>query len=423
MAEATTEMQGVPGWLTDVPPEEMRRIVDALYRIHQLTSVMTDLDRLLECIMEESKQVASAEACSLLLYDEETEELYFHTALSESGDMQALKRGVRLKLGQGIAGTAAQMRQSINVTDAREDKRAFRGADEITNMETRSLLAVPLEDKETLIGVLEVMNKVGGAAFSDFDQRIMETFSSLAASVIVSARLIETNLKSERLAAIGQTVAGLSHYIKNIVTGLTGSVDLIDESLEKKKTEILERCWPILKRSVGRISEVVEDMLAFSKPRTPIYRLCDVEEIFDDARATMGAKMEGKGVVMEIDTEGVAGKVKVEARGIHRCVLNLLSNAADAVTKGKGKILLRAATPVDEGLLIEVMDNGSGVPESIRENIFDPFFSTKGSGGTGLGLAVTHKIVLEHGGVIAIEESPWGGALFRITLPVDVEGG
>jgi len=118
-------MEDKAPWSSEVPPEELRRIVDVLYRVHRFVAAITDLDALLERIMEESKQVANAEACSLMLYDAEAGELYFEVALGESGDQQALKKEVRLKLGQGVAGAAAATRESINVPDVSRDDRFY----------------------------------------------------------------------------------------------------------------------------------------------------------------------------------------------------------------------------------------------------------------------------------------------------------
>ena len=210
-------------WLEDLAAEDTRRIVDALYRVHSLIAAITDRHALLERIMEESKRVANAEACSLLLYDAATQELYFQVAQGETGDQQALKQQVRLKLEQGIAGEAARLRKSISVPDAAADPRFYVAADAISGFRTRSILAVPLLDHDTLVGVVELLNKEGGGPFTEADLRVMEMFASLAASSIVNARLIEYNLRAERLAAIGEAVAGLSHYIKNLITGMSNS--------------------------------------------------------------------------------------------------------------------------------------------------------------------------------------------------------
>ena len=180
-------------WLAEVPLDEMQRIVDALYRLHRLHASITDLDGLLEALLEESQAVAHAEASSLLLYDPTLDELYFHMARGETGDQQALKEGLRLKLGEGIAGIVAQTRASLNVAEAQTDPRVHRNADSISNFDTRSLLALPLVENDELLGVLELVNKVGGGPFTDFDQRVMEMFSSQAASAISRAEAISAS--------------------------------------------------------------------------------------------------------------------------------------------------------------------------------------------------------------------------------------
>lgn len=394
----------------------MRRIVDALYRVHQLISVITDLNTLLERIMEAGKNVARAEACSLLLHDPHTGELYFQVAQGERGDQQALKREVRLKVGEGIAGSAAHTRKSVNVEDVTTDPRFFRAADGITRFTTRSLLAVPMIERERLVGVIEFVNKIGGGAFSETDRHVVEMFSSLAATSIVNARLIEDNLRKERMAAIGQAVAGLAHHAKNIITGMGGSVELLDENLAKGNLDSLRRVWPVFKRSTVRLSDFVQDMLAFSKPREPIYEDCRLAALIDEVVKSYADFITRRKVRVEVLAEADV-PMRVDTQGIYRCLQNLLANAVDAAPQDTGVISIRARNASKGCVMIEVADNGPGIPAQNRSKVFEPFFSTKGSQGTGLGLAVTHKIIREHRGEIVAEQAPEGGALFRILLP------
>ena len=406
-----------PSWLQEAAPEELRRIVDALYRAHRLVAAMMDIDLLLERILEESKQVAHAEACSLLLYDAAKDELYFRTALGEGGDLQTLKREIRLKLGQGIAGTAAAARESVNVPDVKTDARFYAAADERSRFQTRNLLAVPLIDRDHLIGVLEVVNKIDGPHFTDIDLHVMEMFSALTAAALANARLIEENLRAERLAALGQAVAGMSHHTKNILAGMTSSVDLIDQGLRQGNQEFLHQSWPVFRRCTKRISNFVEDMLAYAKPRIPMRSPCDLDAVIQDACETFQGLLVIKNVALEVDTQRLRKQPHLDAKAIYRGLLNLLTNAADAVPREGGRVQITAFESPEGELHIEVADNGPGIPEEARETVFDPFFSTKGSDGTGLGLAVTKKIIEEHGGTIQAGVAPGGGALFKMCIP------
>lgn len=403
-------------WLDGVSPDEMRRIVDALYRVHQLNSVITDIGTLLRRIMEESRQLATAEACSLLLYDDASDELYFFEAFGDRGDQEALKRTVRLKLGEGIAGAAAQSRSCIVVNDAGADSRVFREADTVSKLKTQTLLAVPMLRKGQLVGVIEVVNKLNGA-FNDADTHILEVFGSLAAGVVLNARLIEENLRSERMAAVGQAIAGLSHHTKNILAGLQGSMELIDEGLASENLPIVRQGWNVLKRSNERLSMVVHDMLVYAKEREPLKVQCDLRPMLDEVVESFRLLFARKDAAFKIDVAELPETVLADAQGIHRAVLNLINNAGDAIPERSGELLLRVLVRGNV-LIIELHDNGPGVDEKDRARIFDPFYSTKGSAGTGIGLAVTAKIVKEHGGAVHVGRSPvLGGALFTVQIP------
>ena len=182
---------------------------------------------------------------------------------------ETLKRDIRLKLGEGIAGVAAAERRSVVADNAQQDDRFFRNADQATNFTTRNVLAVPMVDHEELIGVLEVINKVGDGGFTLLDVRVMEMFSTLAATSISNARLVKDKISTERLAAIGQAVTGLSHYTKNIVSGMSSSAELIEAGLRQGNLELLAKTWPVFRRSTQRISHCVQDMLSFSSRASP----------------------------------------------------------------------------------------------------------------------------------------------------------
>jgi signal transduction histidine kinase len=414
-----TEFREELPWLESASREEMMRAVEAMYRVHKLIGAITDLDSLLEYITEESQLVAGAEASSIILYDREADDLYFHVALGDSSDHETLKREIRLKLGQGIAGSAAASRKSINVENAQEDQRFCRSADDATNFQTRSLLAVPMLDKDQLIGVLEVLNKIDSPAFSALDMRVMEMFSTVAATAISNARLVKEKIETERLAAIGQAVTGLSHYTKNIVTGLNSSADLIEMGLAQNNLDVLNRTWPVFKRSTRRITHFVQDMLSYSKPRKPYREWFPLAPLLDEVVESYADLFTQKRISLSTRIDGLQHPVYAESQSLHRCLLNLVTNAADAVPETGGQICIAVDEPGDESVTISVEDNGPGVAEEYMRKIFDPFFSTKGSKGTGLGLAITRKIIEEHGGELSVGRSALGGACFRITLPME----
>jgi len=411
-----TELQEDFPWLDNASREEMKRTVQAMYRVHKLIGAITDLDTLLAYITEESQQVAGAEASSIILYDAARNDLYFHIALGE-GDPETLKRQIRLQFGEGIAGAAAASRTSINVENAQEDTRFSRSADDATNFQTRSLLAVPMLDRDQLVGVLELVNKTDGPCFSPLDMRVMEMFSSLAATSISNARLVQEKIETGRMAAIGQAVTGLSHYTKNIVTGLNSSAELIETGMAQGNLDVLRKTWPVFKRSTKRITHFVQDMLSYSKPRSPFREWVALDPLLDEVVESYAELFIRKDISVSVEGNGQATRIFVEAQSLHRCLLNLVTNAADAVPAEGGRIVISVAEPAPGAITLAVSDNGPGVPEDVLPHIFDPFFSTKGAKGTGLGLAITRKLVEEHGGTLTVQRSELGGAAFVIALP------
>jgi signal transduction histidine kinase len=381
-------------------------------------AALTDLDSLLERINAEGRAVARAEAASVMLYDEATGELYFRVAHGDSGDQEQLKRKVRLKPGQGIAGAAAQERRAIHVPDVNQDARFFRDADVMTQFHTRSILAVPMVERNQLIGVLEVINKTDGSDFSPLDQYVLEMFSAIAASAVVNARLIEQQIRTERLAAIGQAIAGLTHHIKNILTGLNSSAELIELALNNGNVSLVEKTWPVLRRSTARISNFVQDLLLYAKPRKPMIEACDIRHIIVDACETMRDLFARKNMAMDMNVADDIAIIYADPDALFRCLMNVINNAADAIPDTDGRISIIARSLSKGRMEVIVADNGPGIPPEMRESIFEIFVSTKGSRGTGVGLACAQKIAREHGGDIALVASDVG-ACFQIIIPIE----
>jgi len=187
-------------------------------------------------------------------------------------------------------------------------------------------------------------------------------------------------------------------------------------ALDRENTEMALRTWPVLKRNVARMSCFVQDMLAFAKPRVPVRRPADLSALVRDAAQSVKDALTARNAALELDLEGVSGPVSVDEDGIFRCLLNLLQNAVEALPETGGRVSVTASVTPCGALEILVADNGPGVPPEIRKNLFQPFFSTKGGRGTGLGLATSEKIVKEHGGSLVLAPSV-SGACFRMLVP------
>lgn len=235
-------------------------------------------------------------------------------------------------------------------------------------------------------------------------------------------RLEKELINSERLAAVGQTVAGLAHYIKNILIGLKGGRYIVDVALDKNDTDKLKNGWQAIKRNIGRISDLVLDLLTYSKERQPEYENCLPNEIVNDVCELVEALAREHHIEIIKDFDSSIHEVLMDPRSIHRSLLNLVTNAVDACTSDEYsgiKWQIRVKTVLEKGNIIrfEVKDNGSGMSDEVRKNLFKSFFSTKKGKGTGLGLLVTRKLIDEHKGKIDITSKLGKGTTFTILLP------
>ncbi len=235
-------------------------------------------------------------------------------------------------------------------------------------------------------------------------------------------RLQQELIKSERLAAIGQTVTGLGHSVKNILLGLEAGVYVVDKGLRKDDMDKLSTGWHMVRRNIDKISSLVLDLLSYSKERKPEYESCSPNAIADEVCELMDPRAKESGIKIVRDFDPTIGQISLDAKGIHQCLLNLVSNAIDACIYDEDEnkeYLLRVSTrrESDEMVTFQVSDNGCGMDEEVRKQIFASFFSTKGTKGTGIGLLVTQKIVQEHGGSISVQSEPGKGSAFTIQLP------
>lgn len=231
--------------------------------------------------------------------------------------------------------------------------------------------------------------------------------------------LEKEKVEAERLAAVGQAVAGLAHGIKNILMGLEGGVYVMESGLRQNKTVKVERGMEMLNRNVQKISDLAKNLLSFSKGRIPEVVMTDPAAVCREIHELYRDLARQAGIELSLDLEAGVRPAPLDAKGIHTCLANLISNAIDACQMSDNEdcsVVLRCFEN-NETLGFEVVDNGCGMDYEVKKKLFTTFFTTKGAGGTGLGLLMTRKIVQEHGGKISVESRPGQGTTFRILLP------
>jgi PAS domain S-box-containing protein len=235
-------------------------------------------------------------------------------------------------------------------------------------------------------------------------------------------RLEKELLQAERLAAVGQTTAGMAHCVKNILHGLKGGSYMVNIGIEKNNAEKLKTGWKMVQRNIGRTSDLVQDLLSYSKEREPEIEPCDPNDIAAEVCELMEQVALEQGVTINKQFSPHIGEVMLDCRSLHRCLLNLVSNAIDAcrddpATDKQHHVTVTTALEANQLFRFDVADNGSGMSEEVKAKLFSSFFSTKGPQGTGLGLLVTRKLIEEHNGRIDVESRLGEGTQFCVRLP------
>ncbi len=389
--------------------------LEALIDVSLTVNASLEWEKVLESIMAVTTSVMKVEASALMLVNEEETELSFQVA---EGDKAKTVKEMRIKMGEGIAGWVAKERKPAIVNDVSSDSRFIGATDESTGFTTKSILCVPMQTKEKLLGVIEVINRLDGSAFTEHDQLLCSAIANQAAIALENSRLHEEKINQERLVAIGQTVAGLAHCIKNILNSIGGGSYILEAGVKRQDPDKVERGWGIVKKNNQFMEQLVLDMLSYSKERKPEYSEVDINEVCESVCQLCGEMAKTKNAELLLEGNPSIGPVQIDEKGIKRCLMNLVSNAVDASEEKEGTVRVSTGQAEEEGrFVIKVQDSGYGISEENIEKLFRVFFSTKGSKGTGLGLPVTHKIITEHGGKIDVESVIDEGTTFTITLP------
>jgi len=270
-----------------------------------------------------------------------------------------------------------------------------------------------------------------GIAAGDYGSRIPEDgpaeVADLAREFNVMGHAVEERerelVRSERLAAVGKMAAMITHEVRNPLSSIALNTELLEEELGalNGSTEARSLCRSIT-REVDRLTAITEEYLAFArlpKPRLAPEQLSVlVESLATFVREDLG----GRGVRIALDLGADLPRALADEAQIRQSLLNLVRNATEAlVTRGGGQVTIATRRGEPGRVEVEVRDDGPGIASDVLPRLFDPFFSTK-EGGTGLGLALTHQIVRDHGGDIRVSSAPGSGASFVVSLPVAAEG-
>jgi signal transduction histidine kinase len=437
-----------------------------MYRTALAISHTMDIEQLLARIMDMIFEWVDADRGCIMLKDAQTGRLV--------PKVRRHRRGVRVEekitLSKTILDYVVERNEGVLTSDARDDER-WDPAKSIVKLGVREAICVPMKGRYHVVGVVYIDTSVtpqrmlqgqladGGGKGNQFTEehlKLMIAIAHQAALAVEDTSYYKALVQAERLAAVGQTIASLSHHIKNILQGVRGGSYLIElgladhaltgadhaltgadgganeeternssEAARCKAVETIRKGWDIVERNQDRISSLVMDMLTYSKEREPVLEPADLNEVTAEVVGLMQSRAKDQGVDLQWRPAPTMPTLMFDPEALHRAILNVVNNAIEACDQtdssgGEAKNWVKVSTVHEDGVnVVQVIveDNGQGIDSDELENIFTVFVSHKGGRGTGLGLPVSRKIMEEHGGQIHVSSTSGEGSRFVLELP------
>ena len=416
-----------------------------LYQLGATLGSSFDIDQVIEVVMDLVFEHVKADRGIILLSDEKTTELVPKVVrtreeqenkehLAAAGKKDDTAAGINLEApppdqkitaSRTIINHVMEAGEGVLSSNAMNDKR-FSAGKSVHAMSIRSALCVPIKARkldgkggDEIMGVIYIDSSARNYTYAPDQLRLLTAIGLQAGLAIQNAKLYRQGLQAERLAAIGETTAALSHSIKNILQALRGGADVVEMGIRGNNLIQITKGWRIAERNLQKIYNLTMNLLAFSKPREPRLEPINPRVLINDCVELIAAAANEKGVMVVADVDPDHPAIPIDPDGMHQVLMNLLSNALDAVEPQRGLIRVVGHYDADnKASVIEVIDNGVGIPPSMMKHMFELFHSTKGNRGTGLGLAVAKKIVDEHEGSITAKSAQGEGTSFVVRLPV-----
>jgi signal transduction histidine kinase len=385
-----------------------------LRRYARLVEVTTDLasrldlDSLLQRIVEAAKELTECEAASLLLYDPQTQQLYFEAATNE------LAAGVgkqAVPTESSLAGWVYTHGEPLVVDNALSDPRFFREVDVLTRFRTQSVLGVPLRTQDKTLGVIEAINKRKGR-FDEQDVRLLQALAAQAAIAIENSRLFQQS----------DIVSEITHELRTPLAALMAAAYLLQRPDLPREQQ--EKLGESIYTEVKRLNEMATDFLELARLESGRVRFTrepiDLAGLVRECLEIVRPQAEVASLRLEIEVESAPGPVYADRNRLKQVVLNLLTNAIKYNQKG-GVVRVTVTTEGSQAKL-SVSDSGRGIPPESLSRMFERFYRVPdqeaSTAGTGLGLAIAKRIVESNRGTISVTSEVGKGSTFTVQLPL-----
>lgn len=424
--------------------ERLEDIVFKLGTLNEMVELAARIPKiqdLLAMVLERTMRTVRASIGSIMLLDGDGRTLRMVAARGLPDDVLP---GLTVTVGEGIAGKVAELGEPVLVDDIETDPRFAKVND--PRYGGGSFICMPVRVRERLIGVLNLAKKAYRTtsppelqSFSPTDLQFLNTLIGHIAYALDNARLLEEAqqaahrlqdvvkdqqlrltraqeqmLQAEKLSALGQLVAGVAHELNNPLMVVLGTLDCLKDQLSDAAREPVE----LALREAQRARDIVQNLLTFARRQPLERRWVNLGELVDKVLTVTASDLRLAQVIVEQDIPPDLPLLWADGNQLQQVLLNLITNAKQAMEEAEGPRRLRITAQAEPGRLrIVVADTGPGIPADLLGKIFDPFVTTKGTCGTGLGLSISYGIIQEHGGQLSVESAQGKGATFTIELP------
>ena len=319
----------------------------------------------------------------------------------------------RVAMSHTVAERVLAERCGMISADSTHDDR-FATTDTVLLSDVLSLMAVPMISGEQVIGLIQIEVFDPNVSLAEADLDLLTVVASNVAAALGNLRLADQLAKTEQLAAIGRLASGIAHEVKNHLSPFM-LADII--RLRYPDDEEVQESVEMMLEAQRHIYGLVDEIRLFARGAQADYDIAphDLRDVVRGVIRFVGCDAKVKKARINL-AEGDSPLVQIDAARIRQVLVNLIRNAADAFEGSSGRIELRVRESGDRAF-VDVMDDGKGIPAENIERIFEPFYSTKGDAGLGLGLDIARKIARAHQGDLTCRSEPGKGTTFRLSLP------
>jgi GAF domain-containing protein len=386
------------------------RELDLLFKLEKELSRAYDVNDMSKNLVKLIPKSLDSEHLILLFLDEEGKTITHHFANNLAEDKLA---AAPFSIEKGILKDVLKNKMIYLSNNATTDKIINREWMDYVGINIENIICAPLINEKGVIGVLYLINKKGEHGYyTTNDKKILESISSQIARGVENYRLKEEKMKADRLSAIGNMMSTIVHDLRTPMNNIYGFVDLM---LEEDEKQTREEYAEIVNEQIKILTNMTTDVLDFAKGKTTILPVKHpVDKLIKNFAKFFEEDTKRKGFNFQwaVNTSSM---IYVDPEKINRVFMNIMKNALEAMKKG-GTFSI-TADEHDGQVLFCLKDTGMGIPEKIRDKLFDSFVTSGKKGGTGLGLAIVKKVVEEHKGKIEVESETGAGTTFKLYFP------